>query len=317
MSDALTAPENAAPPPPVVIPPVIHVPSVFRPNGAVSPKVLVVRQTRDAGTSQRVLDTLRGLPKTPENFCPVCFDVVRWVAAPAAASDWRRCPVCGLLRMHSAGALIDPRPAPPSRWRCNIQRARSEWLRALLRVTFPDRSRRKLLVVSGTPAFEDGGIQEQSVSVVRLCSSMLLSLALETETLKPESLDGAMLFLALETFTQPHLALAALHSLLRPQAKLFVEFADASRWRALLMGGHWPGIQLPAQRFCYRAAHVRKILAKSGFRVDRAANGASPSDFLSPVAAGGGGWIQTAARMFAWGSCTLMQTTRCGIGFSE
>ncbi|MEO8658550.1 MAG: methyltransferase domain-containing protein [Bryobacteraceae bacterium] len=186
-----------------------------------------------------------------------------------------------------------------------------------MRVTFPDRSRRRLLVVSGTPTFEDGGLQEQSVSVVRLCSSMLLSLALETDTLKPESLDGAVLFLALETFAQPHLALAALHSLLRPQAKLFIEFADASRWRALMMGGYWPGIHLPEQRFCYRAAHVRKILAKSGFRVDRAANGASPSDFLSPVAAGGGGWLQTAARMLAWGSCTLMQTTRCAIGFSE
>ena len=93
--------------------------------------------------------------------------------------------------------------------------------------------------------------------------------ALERTPFAAGSFNAITLFHVLEHVPRPADYLAAVHHLLAPGGKVYIQVPNAACWQFLLLGERWSGIDVPRHLIDFRAADLDVLLGQCGFQVLR------------------------------------------------
>ncbi len=88
-------------------------------------------------------------------------------------------------------------------------------------------------------------------------------------SLKPRSLDAALLMAYLEHETRPIQALRLLRSALKPDAPVVIKVPNHESWNRIVRGPQWCGYRFPDHVMYFSPSSLRRTLRHAGFRIFR------------------------------------------------
>ena len=93
--------------------------------------------------------------------------------------------------------------------------------------------------------------------------------SLEEAHFAAESFDVVTLFHVMEHVTNPHLVLAEVSRVLKPNGVAILQVPNIESWQFKIFGARWYGLDIPRHVIDYSRNSMLKLLADSGFVVNR------------------------------------------------